>query len=217
MRFRVVCDAAQVRALDARTADVAAEAERWASGWRAWVAAADGPVQRAERAGEFRAERERRVAAGEVAFSRADLLRQALSAVIAAHGWRDRRWRPIPVGESSGPGRRWGTPTRGWETSVFVDASDADGELIRRVAYWRSEKATRALREWTQRWGRGPADAKPGQMVRTPPAEEMARRRALRNEILTVGDILREVVAQAAGERGSAARGEPPAPRQSGG
>lgn len=54
---------------------------------------------------------------------------------------------------------RWGAPTRRFESSLFVDVSDADGELLRRVSYWISLPATRELRAWTKRRGRGPAHA----------------------------------------------------------
>jgi hypothetical protein len=125
-----------------------------------------------------------------------------VTAHITSAGWRDRRWRPIPE-EEARAGRRWGAPTRRFESSLFVDVSDADGELLRRVSYWISLPATRELRAWTKRRGRGPAhafDPDGGGMdaVRTPPAAEMGRREELREQVWTVGDILRAALAAAA-------------------
>jgi len=104
-----------------------------------------------------------------------------------------------PRREAEGPGRRWGTPRRGWDAAVFLDVDDATGELLRRVSYWSSAAATRALREWTRRWGRGPAhiQAPPGVTWTPPTLAALERREELRGQILSVGDIGRAIIHRA--------------------
>jgi len=56
------------------------------------------PVARAAAARAFRVERDHLVAAGELAWTRTQVLRHAATDHVDAQGWRDHRWRPIPAG-----------------------------------------------------------------------------------------------------------------------
>jgi hypothetical protein len=208
VRFRVTCDASTAAKVGEVTPGAVEAFAAWAGPWRGWIETAGKPSLTDERLAIYRAERDRLVAAGDLAASRADVLRHALSAHITEQGWRDKRWRPIPPGEH-GPGRRWGTRHQQFDATVTVEAPEAEGELVRRVAYWSSAKPTRELRAWTDRHGRGPAagadppaaggdPAAAARVANRASRRALAERDELRAQILTVGDILRDVLARAA-------------------
>lgn len=208
MRFRVLCYFTDVWAVDAATAHAALVAWQWARPWRERIKECVKPVEKKAMQQEYRAERDRLIAGGELAFTRPQLLRQALRAHIDAMGWRQREWKSVPAGEDVGPGRRWGTGHQNFTTSLLVDCDDVEGELVRRVAYWQSEAATRELVKWTDRWGRGPAAARDlpeavqglamiATMLNPPRAKDMRERDKLRAQIVTTGDIMRQIIRRA--------------------
>jgi hypothetical protein len=208
MRFRVTCDPYLVTGVNRVVAVAAEQAADWAEPWQKWVKSAVDASDTGERLAVYRAERDRLLAAGELAETRAQLLRQATADYLTEKGWRRRRWKPIPEGEY-GPGRRWGAATEKFEATMTIDLPDEDGELVRRVAHWTSAPAVRGLREWTDRHGRGPAHiadlppsaqgpASMAMAMTMPSARHMREREKLRKNILTVGAILRDVVRCAA-------------------
>jgi hypothetical protein len=208
VRFHVHCNFADVWAVDAAAAHAALIARQWKHPWEQRMRDCAKPLQKAAVQREFRKERDRLIAAGELAFTRQQLLRQALIAHIDRKGWRRREWDPIPPGEDPGPGRRWGTGHQYFETDLYFHCDGSDGELLRRVAYWQSASATTELVKWTHRWGRGPAavrDMPEGvqglammvTMMKLPRAQDLRTREKLRAQIMTTGDILRQVIAEA--------------------
>lgn len=208
-RHRVVCWEEDAEAL-ATAAEAwrqhSREAER---PWREWVRAAGQEAsEREERARQATAERRRRIDTGEWVFSRADLLRRELALLITERGWDRKRWRPVPSGADGRPGRPWGGSARGFDAAVHVDLPTRHDRLIRRVAYWTSERAVRELQQFVDRHGRGPAqvaDLPPAVQLlglaamaaRMPSATELSARDYWKRQVVTVGDILREVIARA--------------------
>jgi hypothetical protein len=206
MRFRIHCYFASVWAVDAASAHAALLAWQWRRPWEQRIRDCSKAVDKAEVQRDYRAERDRLIAAGELAFTRQQLLRQTLLAYIDTKGWRRRKWKTIPPGEDPGPGRRWGAGHSHYETSLAFNCADSDGELLRRVAYWQSQPAVEELVKWTDRWGRGPAAvgdmpeavqglAMVASALKSPRLKHIQQRDQLRGQILTTGDILRQVIA----------------------
>jgi hypothetical protein len=207
MELRVVCYQADVDAVKVHKDEAVVRSTAWEAPWRERIAAAR-PVDRTELLAEFRAEREKLVAAGYLAYSQADVLRQALDAHITATRWRSKSWDPIPSGRGAHRGRAYGAVTGNYDAALSFQAPEGDVELIRRVSYWTSDKPVRELVKWYKRWGRGPAhipDLPPeAQAMATiatylnlPPMKELLYRDRLRAQVLTVGQILRDVVHRA--------------------
>lgn len=86
--FKVHCTWSDVYALDAAVAYAKHTASIWEAPQEAKIRTVRSRVQRAELRQELRADKRRLVRAGELAFSRDDLLRQALDRLIADQGWR---------------------------------------------------------------------------------------------------------------------------------
>lgn len=201
--------------LDAAVRDkVAAERKREREWWHDQldeVLLIASPEQRRLRRAALEAERRRRRESGETLATNDALLRHYLAKVLADNGW-DRRYKPVPKGEASLPGRRWGvSPGR---------TGDGNGRLgchlpvklweqVRRAAYWTSLPHARALQRWQARFGDGPrrtacaetTDSRPGKtkeaLRRGPRQADMDRRRYHRAKIVTSGDILRAAANEA--------------------
>lgn len=212
----MVCTEHDSWALESRTAHSALLARQW---WqRTWGTVIDTAADNRARAGirtEALADKVARVASGELAFSRNDVLRHELVTLLREIEWDRRRWKPLPQGVASAPGRRWGS--RGakikaeallYTAHVHVDTSDEVAELIRRGCYWSSEQATAALQRWYDRHGRGPAHASDlpegvrglymlVTLMNPLTEEQLEERDGWRAMVITPGDLLRTVVARA--------------------
>lgn len=193
------CDSALAAKIRAK---VKAEGEREAAWWSEEleaVHAIEDPAERARARGELEAERLRRREQGEYLASRDALLRYHLVKVLAAHGW-DKKYKPVPAGAASVPGRRTGVPMRSGRTGdrkgrLACNLPADLWEQVRRAAYWVSEPHVRQLQKWHARFGDGPGAAgRSGRGSYTsahPLKEDMDRRRELRAQVITTGDILR--------------------------
>lgn len=208
MRFRVLVEQDAAIAAEVAAAHAAHTARCEYAPWRAWINAGRPGSERSQRAQAAAAEKARKVEAGEWVFSRADLVRAELAALIGERGWRRHRWRPVPTGAAEAPGRRWGVTTREYGGVVHVDVDDRTGDLLRRVAYWTSQRATEQLQQFVDRHGRGPAqvpDLAPAvqwlglalTMMRLPTGEQLRERERWQRQVVTTADILREAIYRA--------------------
>lgn len=208
----MVCYRREQVAVEAAAAHAGLLARQWWSRtWKSRIDAASSNVERAELREQALADKARRIEAGEVAFSRNDLLRHELDTLLREIEWDRRRWKPVPDEVLSAPGRRWGAKTGemgAYDGYVHVDVDDRVGEIIRRGCYWTSEQATRELRAWYDRHSRGPAHVHdlPGALqglylmvmgLKMPTADQLADRDFWRNVTITPGDVLRRVVVRA--------------------
>lgn len=205
MRFRVLVERRAAVAAEVAAAHAAHLSRLDYAPWRRWVGAGQPGSDRSRRAEAAAAERAHRVRSGDWVFSRADLLRAELATLVDERGWRARRWKPVPAGVAEAPGRRWGTTTQRYDGVVHLDVDPRSGELLRRVAYWTSVRATRELRAFVDRHTRGPAavpDLPPAAQAlglalvaaRMPTDRELTERARWQRHIVTTGDILREVI-----------------------
>ncbi|ONF73923.1 hypothetical protein [Amycolatopsis keratiniphila] len=211
--FSTTCDSELERAVRAK---VKAEKKREGEWWTdalAEVHEIKDPAARRDARAALEAERLRRRYSGECPASRDALLAYHLEKVLAENGW-NRKYKPIPVGKASIPGRRVGVELASGR------AGDGQGRLacnlprqlweqVRRAAYWESQPAERELQAWADRFGDGlgAADRIGGPeglaiamslaFGKGPRQEDMARRRELRGKIITTGDILRAAAERA--------------------
>lgn len=208
MRFRVLVEQDAATAAEVAAVHAAHTSRHAYRPWRAWIQVGRPGSERAERAEAAAAEKARRRASGEWVFSRAELLRHELDRLVDERGWRRHRWRPVPAGIAESPGRRWGTTSQRFEVAVHLDIDERTGDLLRRIAYWTSAEATARLRKFVDRHGRGPAavaDLPPAvqglglmlTLLRLPDHEQLTERQRWQRQIVTTGDLLREVIYRA--------------------
>ncbi|EWM19781.1 hypothetical protein KUTG_10085 [Kutzneria sp. 744] len=193
---------------------MAAEKQRELQWWNAQleeVLRLDSSWERTLARAAIEAERLRRRESGEVLATKDALLRHFLTQVLADNGW-DRRYVPVPKGAASVPGRRWGV-TAG-------RTGDGNGRLgchlpvrlweqVRRAAYWTSLPHVRGLQRWQAQFGDGrfgrrapselvvPREVRQVSLFVGPTKADMDRRRYLRAQVVTTGDILRIAASQA--------------------
>ncbi|RJQ66159.1 hypothetical protein D5S17_35625 [Pseudonocardiaceae bacterium YIM PH 21723] len=181
----------------------------WAEELDAVLLIEDPAERRAARA-ELQSELERRRASGKFRASRDALLRHAIEELLSERGWT-KRYRPIPAGAASIPGRPWGKPLENGQTGdkqgrLSVNLPEKLWEQVRRIAYWESAPAVAKLQKWHRRFGDGPGWAeREGNVLAMmvvalgpqPRAEDMQERRELRDKIITTGDILRDAAYRA--------------------
>ncbi|MGH9058823.1 MAG: hypothetical protein ACRDZY_04800 [Acidimicrobiales bacterium] len=205
--FSTICDSALAKKVRAKV-DVEKEREdEWWGTALGEVREIEDPIERREARAELEAERLRRRESGECLASRDALLRYHLAAVLKSNGW-DRKYKPVPKGKASIPGRRVGVTPNSDRTGdrkgrLACNLPRQLWEQARRAAYWESEPAERELQRWAGRFGDGlgAADRMGGAeglaiMLklaggRGPKREDMERRTALRKKVMTTGDLLR--------------------------
>ncbi|MFJ3221317.1 hypothetical protein ACIPLC_36040 [Kitasatospora sp. NPDC086801] len=169
---------------------------------------------------------------GELAGSRDWLLVPGVRAQLAARGWDQRKFKPIPAGALAA-GRRWGTDPGRYsgqhdegETKFLARLGlrlpHDLGERLARAVYWHNAKIEAQLQQWADRWGDGP-EVILQQSVRehggvtmlaalgaafapTPSEGELAARTKLRKEVVTTGDLIRAALDQALTEAPKRAR-----------
>lgn len=205
--FSTTCDSGLVAELNAR---VDAEKEKefeWWSEALADVTAIFESDERREARAALEAERLRRREEGVYLSSKDAMLRFHLEQVLAERGW-NRRYKPVPAGHASVPGRRWGvspgdTRTGDGEGRLACNVPPKLWEQVRRAAYWESKPHVQELQAWYHRFGDGPgrADREGGVVAALiyismalgggPRREDLKRRDELRGKIVTTGDILR--------------------------
>ena len=208
MPFNVHCMRSHAHSLEAATAHSQAQAHAWEQPWRQEIDDERHPVRKAQIRERFRVERHRLVRAGELAFSRDDLVRHELERLIVEQRWRGGDWPEIPPGGRVGSGRRWASENADWETQVYVRCTPEQEDLLNRVCYWTSLKPVRELQEWTGRWGRGPAEAADMHpavqgmaymlaMLFRPDRQAMDEKQKLRAQILHPADMMRVAIHRA--------------------
>ncbi|MEU5221000.1 hypothetical protein AB0G79_33035 [Streptomyces sp. NPDC020807] len=166
-----------------------------------------------------RIERARLRASGKLAGSVELVMLRAVRAELRARRL-DRDWEPVPAEAASAPGRPVGVPNNqeGEDESTALTARltvklpDDVAEQMVRGCYWTSAPAVEALWAWASRWGDGPvgkykdalrAGAPPGLAAlvaagaSAAPAEALAERDRLREQIVTTGDVLRAALRRA--------------------
>jgi hypothetical protein len=201
------------QAVKAKVAEEKRREREWWNDALEEVLMIEDPTERRQARAELQAEKQRRRDAGEVLPSSDALLHHYLVQVLAAKGW-DRRYKPVPDGEASVSGRRWGV------TPGSSRTGDGKGRLscrvpmrvweqVRRAAYWTSAPHVKKLQEWQLRFGDGLGRAdREGGMVglaimmrlasgRGPREADLERRQELRSKIVTTGDILRMAASEA--------------------
>lgn len=179
MKFEVAIWPDLLADLDAMAAALAPPAEEWWQAGREAALALDSPANRRQALANLRDERDRRRAAGEHFDTRSSIVAYHLRAELDQRGWRSRTWPPVPRGEASMSGRRWGVPNNGTlSATLAVHLPDEDGELLRRATWKVSAPATRRLQQI----------AKMGRRLPRPVQEERAR---LRAQVITTADVIR--------------------------
>ncbi|MFJ4674184.1 hypothetical protein [Kitasatospora purpeofusca] len=169
---------------------------------------------------------------GELAGSRDWLLVPGVRAQLAARGWDQKKFRPIPAGALAA-GRRWGTdPGRYREQHdegetrflgrLGLRLPHDLGERLQRAVYWHNAKIEEQLQQWADRWGDGPEvilqasvrehggvtmlAALGAAFAPTPGEGELAERSKLRKKVVTTGDLIRAALDQALAEAPRRAR-----------
>lgn len=179
MRFEVAVWPGLLADLDAMAAAHSEAAEQWWQQRREGALAIDPPAERRTALAALRDERERRRAAGLHFDTRSSIVAYHLRAELERRGWRGRTWPPVPRGEVTMPGRRWGVANDGTLSATFaVYVPDGDGEILRRATWKVSFPAVRRLQQIA---GMGPR-------LPLPVRQERAR---LRGQVVTTADVIR--------------------------
>lgn len=185
MRFEVAVWPDVLADLDAMAAVHAERTEQWWQDGREAALALEPAARRAALAA-LREERDRRRAAGEHFDTRSSIVAYHLRAELDRRGWRGRTWPPVPRGEVTMPGRRWGVANDGTLSATFaVYVPDDDGELLRRATWKVSAPAVRRLQQI----------AAMGPRLPRPVRQERDR---LRGQVVTTADVIRAAAAAAA-------------------
>lgn len=157
--------------------------------WQARRAAAyelPTSTERRQALTKLHAERSQRRAEGTWWDSQAAIMTAHLRTDLAARGWLDRSWRPVPHHADRLPGRRTGVPAHRagprWTGRLVLDLPDHLDRPLVRGAYWTSRPATRRLQAWLDHH---PYPHDP---------QEQAELDELRAGITTTGDVLRTVL-----------------------
>ncbi|MEV4212520.1 hypothetical protein [Micromonospora sp. NPDC049662] len=108
--------------------------------------------QRRAAIAQLYADRAARREAQEVLATRSALVSAHLSRLLEAAGWGSRAYPPVPGGQDTMPGRRWGTSGyghhRGGPGRLTIVLPQPLGERVRRVSYWVSQRATVNLQRY---------------------------------------------------------------------
>ena len=178
---------------------------------RAWVVQERNEAERrpnppARRAAlrEVRQQLARKRSAGELLGTRQALITYHLNRVLDQRGLR-REWPPMPDGQRR-PGRPTGrghTAGGGYEERLSIELDDDLADLIERATWHVSAKAREELQRWSDRWGKSPVlatntlELAAAILGGTPSADDLKRRRELRESIITTGDLLRDALQRA--------------------
>lgn len=226
MRFVIVLPEDDLEALNLAAAEVVeredawwAEATRLVHEAHPGAGGAESRRARREAFDDLRTRRNTARAEGRLLGSRARLVAWHLERALDEMGWSSTDWPALPA-EGTRAGRRWGSPNRSRRdrsepllgARLAIDLPPALGEQLRRACYWHSEPAIKALQEWADRFGPGPAALEAiGRydlaMLLTilqrengtgPRGDDLAERERLRRQVVTTADVLRAAVLEAA-------------------
>lgn len=188
MKFEIAVEPEQLAAVGEVADLYAEEAAQWWDASIRLAKEAEGSAGRRQALVELRAERDRRRVTGVHLDTRSAMLAHFVRGEFDRRGWSGRTWRPVPRGEASMPGRRWGVGNDGTLTaSLAVHLPDDVGELLRRATWHVSAPATRRLQELAEVW---PLTG-----------EGLLERARLRGQVVTTGDVIRAAGAAAVASR----------------
>lgn len=185
MRFEVAIQPTVLADLDMMAAALRDQADQWWQDGREAALALLSPAERRQALVALREARDLRRAAGQHFDTRSSIVAYHLHTELDQRGWLRRTWPPVPRGEATMPGRRWGVANHGMLSATFaVHVPDSDGELLRRATWKVSAPAVRRLQQI----------AHMGPRLPRPVRQERDR---LREQVITTGDVIRAAAAAA--------------------
>lgn len=186
--MKIAVELAYYLAFQAKTAHYQERTRRWWAEQTAAARALSSPQERRDALADLYADREYRREHGLWWDGQRPIFLFYLREHLQARGWLDRRWPPVPHGQQRLPGRRWGVPNnpaRNWTARLQVSLPAELETVLQRATHHVSRRATRRLQDWL---GQHPYPHSRGELV------ELDQ---LRAEIVTTGDVMRQVLIDA--------------------
>jgi hypothetical protein len=154
-------------------------------------------------------------AAGRLKGTRSAVVVPALRDELAARGWLEKRWRPVPAGYRSRKARPLGVKAQRWEKRVPLDIPDDLAEVAARGSYGTSAPHIAALQRWYLKHGKDSRTRRrPGTnwLGVGPSNAELEQLETIQAAIITTGMIWRAAMCRALGvdPAGEVTRSRPP-------